>query len=437
MKGLQSSPQARPYAVYAGAFLAATVLAGVWMRAMLVWPEAALGASFAYARHAHSHLALFGWVTPALFAAILYARPAGDPGLDSRHHHWLPHLLGAVTVLTFVSFLVGGYDVRSIALSAAHVALWVLFVTVLRRSPAGDRSPSALWFQVATWFLLVAGAATIAPVVNIVAGVTSGWTRELAVKLFLALFIGGWVVIGSIGVLYRVIAEPRFHRPALVLAAAGVPFTVFMHVTAAYPAGWEWLMLPGRLGTAAVGAAMLLVAADGARSVRDRPLVGLAVLALAAKGALELLVAAGVGLPLLRSPAVAVAYLHLVFLGLVTPLLLTALSPMRMAFGRTVALAAGAATMLLPVAALGWPWLLGVAMDAGLTVGALRILALAGGAVAAAATIALAAAVTWPLLQASPTLKRARQLARSRPPAIRPAGILPDSTDTVGSTINR
>jgi hypothetical protein len=384
---------------------------------MLLWPSAGGGAGFAFVRHAHSHLALFGWVTPALFAAIVSLRePAANAAAG---HRLLAHLLAALNMLTFASFAAGGYDTRSIVLSAFHVVVWVAFARLVWLPGGGEPGAGNVSLRAAVAFLIVAGLATMAPVVNVVVDSASPWSRQLAVKLFLALFLGGWVVLGSIAAAYRFLPVARLERLVVALFAGGVPLTVFLHMTAAEPAGWEWLAAAGRAGALLVGAGSLLAAWELMPAASGRPLLRLALVTLAAKGAMELLAAVGIGSALVRSPAVAVAYLHLVLVGITTPVLLQLLAARLRAPRWTVALGVGLGAMLLPVATLGWPWLFGVASGAGVGVVELQRIALAGGTLAAAACCALALRVTWQLLQASPTLRRATFMAPPEIPASR------------------
>jgi hypothetical protein len=409
------SPTGRLYATYAALFLIVSVLVGTWMRAMLLWPSVGGGAAFAFVRHAHSHLALFGWVTPALFAAIVSLR---EPRADAAAgHRLLAHLLAALNVLTFASFVAGGYDTRSIVLSALHVVAWIAFARLAWPRGQGDAGPGRFSLRAAMVFLIVAGASTMAPVVNVALESASPWGRQLAVKLFLALFLGGWVVLGSVAAAYRLLPTARLERVVVALFAAGVPLTVFLHMTVDPPAGWEWLAIAGRAGALLVGTGSLIAAWELIPAASRRPLLTFAVLALAAKGLLELLAGAGIGAALARSPSVAVAYLHLVLVGIATPVLLQLLASRLRAPRRTVALGVGLGAMLLPVAALGWPWLLGLATRAGWGVPDLQRLAMAGGTLTAAACCALALRVTWQLLQASPTLRPATLVASSEVPA--------------------
>ncbi|MEX2572109.1 MAG: hypothetical protein WD737_12485, partial [Gemmatimonadota bacterium] len=131
----------RLYAAYAATFLAVTVLSGTWLRAAFVSPGVLGQFTFGNALHAHSHLALYGWATMGGFAAVSYRLAAlGRGGSGGRGgagrgdaaafpvipRGWHPHAVGIASLAAFIGFLAGGYNVWTIAISMAHVALWFI-----------------------------------------------------------------------------------------------------------------------------------------------------------------------------------------------------------------------------------------------------------------------------------------------------------------------
>jgi hypothetical protein len=334
---------ARLYGTYALIFLVATLLSGTWLRAVFVWPASLGGYTFAHLVHAHSHLALFGWVTPALFALVV----AGLP-LSSHRSRWLTghaHLLGGASALSFPGFLHLGYAPATIALATLHVALWAAFAIFCWRPLLEATSRASRFYRVALAFLVLAGAAAMAPGFVEAKGLGSG-ALQVALQLFLTPFTAGWLTIGAFGVVYARMEGARFATPVLVLSALGVLPSVAAHVPGAVPhLAWE---ITGRLGMAALGIATLLFAADVLRARSLAPLYRLAGGAALLKGAVETGFALGLAASLLGSKQLVVGYLHLVLLGLVTSALLGALvaplrAPMLAAlhgFGLVAALAA-------------------------------------------------------------------------------------------------
>jgi hypothetical protein len=318
----------RLYGAYALIFLIATLLSGTWLRAIFVWPEALAGYSFVHLVHAHSHLALFGWVTPGLFALVVRGLPiSGRRALWLRRH---AHLLGMASALSFPGFLHLGYAPATIALATLHVALWVTFAVICWR-PLLEGTAGARRFQrVALCFLVLAGAAAMAPGVVEAKGLGSG-ALQIALQLFLTPFTAGWLTIGAFGAVYARITRARFATPVLVLCALGVFPSVAAHAPGAVPhLAWEVI---GRIGMAALGAAALLFAADVLRAPNLAPLFRMAGGAALLKGAVETGFALGLTAALSGNKQLVVGYLHLVLLGVVTCSLLGALvAPLRAPF---------------------------------------------------------------------------------------------------------
>jgi hypothetical protein len=338
------------YGAYSLIFLVATLLSGTWLRSVFVWPASIAGYDFAHLVHAHSHLALFGWVTPALFALVV----AGVP-LSERRARWLSrhaHALGAASALSFPGFLHLGYAPFTIALATLHVGLWVVFAVLcwgpLREATSRMRS----FHHVALAFLVLAGAAAMAPGLVEAKAMGSG-ALQVALQLFLTPFTAGWLTIGAFGVAYARMRGGRYASTVLVLSALGVLPSVAAHApgAVAHPA-WE---ITGRLGMAALGVATLLFAADALRARGLAPFLRLAGAAALLKGVVETAFALGFATSLLGSKQLVVGYLHLVLLGLVTSALLGALvAPLR-APRLAVTHALGLTATLVALAFMGLP----------------------------------------------------------------------------------
>jgi hypothetical protein len=379
----------RAYGRYAAVFLAVTLLSGVWLRAVFVVPEAIGGFRFGFALHAHSHVALFGWTSMALFAVIA-GRAARRPGSSGLLAH--AHMVGIASAAAFVGFLLSGYSASTIAISVLHVVFWIAFVFAIWPW-LDDLAPvERRYWRGALAFLVVAGLGAMTPGIVMARGIADPWIGQLSIKSFLTPFTSGWLILGAMGACYMAIPRRRFGVPAFWLLTAGVIPSTLLHTSAAPPA--EWMTLAGRAGTGLVGISALLFAAD-LLTGRAAPLLRLVGAVAAAKGLAEVLVAAGPALELVASRQLTVAYLHLVLLGLVTPALLHAAYGIERAPRRTAMYAAGLALMVGALGAIGWPALAMALAPVGVDAMLLFRLALVGGALAAAAGIALLVPGAW------------------------------------------
>ncbi len=396
---------ARLYAAYAAACLIGTVLSGVWMRAGFVAPGVLGGVRFQYAIHAHSHLALFGWATMGLFAIV-----AARADL-ARRVPWLrlhAHAVGVASVTAFVTFLRGGYDAASIAVSGVHVALWAMFAVVAWRPLGQLGDVSRHFLRAALVFLCVAGLGSGAPGIVMARGLGEGWIAEIAVHAMLTPFLAGWLILAVMGAVYPMLPRARWWRAALVMTMVGVVPSALLHPVAAPPA--EWLTLVGRVGTGAVGIGTLLFALD-LLAWRGAPLLRLAGAAAMFKGIGEVAVALGVGLELVAVRSLTIAYIHLVLLGLVTPVLLALAVRSRPAPRWFTTYTAGLSTMLGALVLLGLPGVLaGLGVVGAAIAGSLYAVALLG-AVAIAIGAAGLVAAGLPLAAPLPAPHEARRSA--------------------------
>lgn len=381
----------RAYLRWALLALALTVIAGTWLRVSLLQPAALGGLEFRHAVHAHSHVALFGWTTMAMFAFATAASRRERPWV-----RWHAHAVGGASMAAFAGFLAMGYAGPTIALSILHVVLWWTFVALSWRGL--DAAPLVRrYLRAALGFLAVAGLGAMTPAVVMVRGVPDLWYARLAVELFLTPFLEGWLALGVAAVVYARAERPRFAGVVLPLVVVGTMPAALMRVLEPPPAAW--LPLVGRAGTVLLGVAAVLLALDLLRS-RPSPLPGLAGLALLTEGVLEIAVALTGDAAVLGSQQLRIAYLHLDLLGVVTPLLLGAVAfpaMVRATEWRVAVLhGAGLAVTLASLLAMGWTQATVLVTSLGIGFPALMAAALAGGALSAVAVLSVVVAPSEP-----------------------------------------
>jgi hypothetical protein len=243
------------------------------------------------------------------------------------------------------------------------------------------------FYRAALAFLVVAGAGAMLPGVVMAKGITDPWILQITLQAFLTPFVSGWLMLGAAGAVYHRFVTGRFGPWVFWLTCAGTLPSAFLHTTAAPPA--EWIVWVGRGGVLLLGVAALLFAADVLRGARGGALVRIAGAAVALKGVAEIAVAAGPGLALLSIRSLTIAYLHLVLLALVTPVLMAAALGIEQARIRATSFGGGLALMLAALVVLGWPDALNRLGSAGVGAGDLLWAALAGAALAAGAAMAM------------------------------------------------
>lgn len=369
-------------------WLAVTVLAGVWLRTALLWPAALQGVPWGNAVHAHSHLALFGWATMGLMAFV-----TGVAGVTARRltlHAWV---VGGASGAAFLGFLAQGYGPVTIAISTLQVTLWTAFVIAAWSGTAATDPAIRPWLRASLACLMLAAAAAILPGITTAMG-TPPAVQRIAIELFLTVLVQGWLFVGAIAAL--VSFTPRSRRASLALAMllAGMLPAALARVAGLDSAP---LALLGRAGMLLTGAGSLLAAhatwprfergADGSAQAWIR----IAVACVALKGIAELVAAAEPTGRLVLLRPVAVAYLHLVLLGVLTPALVATLAPRAHLGRRTAPLhAAGVAVMLGALVVMALPDALGLPAPA-LAGRPMHVAALGGGVMSALSLVTVAA----------------------------------------------
>jgi hypothetical protein len=307
-------------------FLVVATGLGLLLRVQTLAPMPAVNS--AYVLHAHSHTAFLGWMYNAFFvlALALLVRPE-----DAARFRRLFALTQVATLGMLFTFPFQGYARESILFSTAHVAGQAAFAwMLLRRNRAPPVARLALWWAFAFMLLSAAGPLALGPMAA--AGMRGTTWYSLAIYFYLHFQYNGWFVF----FLLALFLLPRdaaaggegsgTERRAIHWLAAGCVLTVALSALWAGPP--RWVANIGLAGAAAqlIGGAYLVAA------LRRRPprftglaapwLGRIAAAGFAAKLLLQFL-AAWPGIVALASlRMVVIGFLHLVFLGVVTPLVI-------------------------------------------------------------------------------------------------------------------
>jgi hypothetical protein len=312
---------------FAWAFLVIATAFGLLLRLHTLWPLGALNP--AYVLHAHSHTAFLGWVYNAFFALALHllVRPE-----DQRSFHRLFLVTQIATVGMLVTFPFQGYARESIAFSTLHVACQAVFAwKLLRRNQAPPVARLALRWAFAFMLLSAAGPLALGPMAA--TGMRGSTWYSLAIYFYLHFQYNGWFVFFLLALLMLPRGErtndvnaPAARR-AVHWLAGGCVLTVMLSALWINPP--RWVANVGVLGAGAqlIGAAYLVTALRRSRPVEGAAAVGAWLARVAAAGfALKLLLQFLAGWPGIAALAsqrmVIIGFLHLVFLGVVTPMLL-------------------------------------------------------------------------------------------------------------------
>jgi hypothetical protein len=306
-------------------FLLGSVLIGLGLRLQWVWPWTTLG--YSDVLHAHSHVAFLGWVFNAFFVVALRHFV---PAAETRGYDRVWWTMQVAVAGMLATFPFQGYAPASIAFSTLHMAAAFVFAVKLwRRNRAGPAARRHL--RLALAFMLLSGAGPLALGVLPALGLRESPAYTLAIYFYLHCQYNGWFPFFLQALLLQRAEEQgwRVDFPAATAAAGWLGSGGLL----VFALSTLWCQPPAVVGgiavaggvLQAVGAARFVRAVRGVpwpASVTGRALAGVAAGAWLLKHGLQL-VGPVPGLAVLAEQRfIAIAFLHLVFLGLVTPGLL-------------------------------------------------------------------------------------------------------------------
>lgn len=190
-------------------------------------------------RHAHSHLMLMGWATPALIALITARAPALGLKLPVRPTlatGWAALLLAALSTPAFALY---GYRSAAIgeanipiaaALSGVAMLVWYIFAAIVfwaaRRAPRTHApNPARSLLKIALGAMVLSSAGAWALAAQMITKSGDALSQQLAVHFFVDLFGIGWLLVGALALLRSETALPASPAEARArwMLIAGLP----------------------------------------------------------------------------------------------------------------------------------------------------------------------------------------------------------------------
>lgn len=185
---------------------------GLLLRWMFVAPVADL--NFKYLLHAHSHVALLGWLYPALFVGLLVAF-LPKALRDKKTYTWQFWLSQGTVLGMLLSFPVQGYGAVSISFSTVHILLsyWFIYQFLkdarAARLQKGRHRLSFRFVKAALFFLALSslGAWAMGPIMAL--GYSGSATYFNAIYFYLHFQYNGWFTFAVLGLLFWLLEHYR------------------------------------------------------------------------------------------------------------------------------------------------------------------------------------------------------------------------------------
>lgn len=202
---------------------------GLTLRSMMVH---SMPFNFKYLTHAHSHIAILGWVYMVLFL-LLVQYFVGEFGKGFNRLFWLTQL---AVVGMIVGFPMQGYGLISIIASSLYIIFSYIFTWLMLKKTKGKKSPayslmrtSLLWLCLSTISLWALG-----PIIA-----TQGATSKpalLTIQYFLHFQLNGWFLFAIVALFFKYLKVRdsedfrRFH----------LTFAISLVLTFSLPVNWYY-----------------------------------------------------------------------------------------------------------------------------------------------------------------------------------------------------
>ncbi|EPR72889.1 hypothetical protein ADIWIN_2212 [Winogradskyella psychrotolerans RS-3] len=160
-----------------------------------------IGLNYRFLTHAHSHVAMLGWVYLMLFTLCVHYFIPNEPKIFNRLF-WLTEF---AVVGMMVSFPIQGYAAMSIAFSTLHIFCSYYFVYLIWKHLKTDSTVTEKLLKSSLLFMMIStiGVWCLGPAVSIL-GTTSAF-YQIAIQFFLHFQFNGWFLIAVITVFFHLL----------------------------------------------------------------------------------------------------------------------------------------------------------------------------------------------------------------------------------------
>lgn len=158
--------------------------------------------------HAHSHVAMLGWVYMALFALLTTAFIPSSK-VNQRAYNALFWATQASVVGMLISFPLQGYGSISIAFSCLHIICSYVFVAWLWTGLTKQKSFAHLLLKTAIVFMLISTVAIWAMGPMMATSLKGSSFYYMAVQFYLHFQFNGWFLFGALALLFKVLEEHK------------------------------------------------------------------------------------------------------------------------------------------------------------------------------------------------------------------------------------
>lgn len=173
---------------------------GLFLRFVFVFP---VGINFRYLTHAHSHVAMLGWVYLMLFSFFVYYF-IPKPSKAYSRLFWVTEI---AVLGMMLSFPFQGYAAISISFSTLHIFCSYYFFRLVWKDQAGNDLPERTLLKTSLLFMLLStiGIWFLGPAVATVGNQSAFF--NIAIQFFLHFQFNGWFLFAVLAVFFKILSR--------------------------------------------------------------------------------------------------------------------------------------------------------------------------------------------------------------------------------------
>ncbi|MEJ8755623.1 hypothetical protein WG947_01330 [Pontibacter sp. H259] len=196
------------------ALLNLVIVAGLGLLLRWNFVDQVAGLNYKHLLHAHSHVALLGWLYSAVFILLLHAYL--PVGLSTRGvYKWLFWLSQGAVLGMLLSFPVQGYGAVSITFSTAHILLTYWFANRFLKDArtakvtSGEHSLSFRFVKAALFFLVLSSLGPWAMGPIMASGQSGTALYYNGIYFYLHFLYNGWFTFAVLGLVFWLLEKYR------------------------------------------------------------------------------------------------------------------------------------------------------------------------------------------------------------------------------------
>lgn len=194
--------------------------------------------NFRFLTHAHSHIAMLGWLYLMLYSFIVYRFLSNI----RKIYHYLFFITQFAVIGMLFSFPFQGYAAFSIVFSSLHIFTTYFFVKLILKDLKPFNSIDKQFIRAALWFMVISTIGIWCLPISIVLFGKNSDAYNIAIQTFLHFQFNGWFVFGVIGLFIKFLTKYPIEKNQHLKKALGwlILSVVF---TLALPISW-FIKLP-------------------------------------------------------------------------------------------------------------------------------------------------------------------------------------------------